>query len=194
MSFTIRTALLVCSLGWISRSESSIVEVQPGENATLLCSKLSSFPTHTVWFRLVNRTQPCCISIYNSIEPPSFCDGVDQEKFEVTSNFSTIFLKIKHVDLSDTGFYFCGYYTNGLPVIVNSMDLQVQGKNGEIRNNKENEICSFHHSTFLLEEAGETTNLTTLILSAVTVVLTKVIICLVVKMRLQTESESSPEY
>lgn len=40
--------------------------------------------------------------------------------------------------------------------------------------------------TFLLEEAGETTNLTTLILSAVTVVLTKVIICLVVKMRLQT--------
>uniref|UniRef100_A0A3P8PEL3 Immunoglobulin domain-containing protein n=1 Tax=Astatotilapia calliptera TaxID=8154 RepID=A0A3P8PEL3_ASTCA len=170
MSFTIRTALLVCSLGWISRSESSIVEVQPGENATLLCSKLSSFPTHTVWFRLVNRTQPCCISIYNSIEPPSFCDGVDQEKFEVTSNFSTIFLKIKHVDLSDTGFYFCGYYTNGLPVIVNSMDLQVQ------------------------EEAGETTNLTTLILSAVTVVLTKVIICLVVKMRLQTESESSPEY
>lgn len=132
--------------GWISRSESSIVEVQPGENATLLCSKLSSFPTHTVWFRLVNRTQPCCISIYNSIEPPSFCDGVDQEKFEVTSNFSTIFLKIKHVDLSDAGFYFCGYYTNGLPVIVNSMDLQVQGKNGEIRNNKENEIRSFHHS------------------------------------------------
>lgn len=26
------------------------------------------------------------------------------------------------------------------------MDLQVQGKNGEIRNNKENEIHSFHHS------------------------------------------------
>lgn len=50
------------------------------------------------------------------------------------------------MDLSDAGFYFCGYYTNGLPVIVNSTDLQVQGKNGEIRN-KENEIRSlFHHS------------------------------------------------
>lgn len=38
----------------------------------------------------------------------------------------------------------------------------------------------------LVGGADETTNLTSLILTAVTVVLTKVIICLVIKMRLQT--------
>uniref|UniRef100_A0A3B4GS09 Immunoglobulin domain-containing protein n=1 Tax=Pundamilia nyererei TaxID=303518 RepID=A0A3B4GS09_9CICH len=149
--------------GWISRSDSQTVEVQPGKNATLLCSNFSSFPTHTIWFRLVNQTSPICISsIYNFAQPSVLCNGVEHEKVELTSNISTIFLKIKQVDLSDSGLYFCGYYTNGHPVIVNSTYLKVQGG------------------------ADETTNLTSLILTAVTVVLTKVIICLVIKMRLQT--------
>uniref|UniRef100_A0A3Q0RHW0 Immunoglobulin domain-containing protein n=1 Tax=Amphilophus citrinellus TaxID=61819 RepID=A0A3Q0RHW0_AMPCI len=165
---------LLCVSGWISRSEPQTVEVQPGEDATLLCSNFSSFPSHTVWFRLVNRTSPVCISsIYSFGKPSSFCDGVEQRKTEVTSNISTIFLKIKHVDLSDSGLYFCGYYTSGYPVIVNSTYLKVQGKNSV------NLDCNGWITS------GETASLITLILTGVTVVLTKVIICLVVKMRLQ---------
>ncbi|KAL4006400.1 Bardet-Biedl syndrome 4 protein [Sarotherodon galilaeus] len=102
------------------------VEVQPGENATLLCSNFSSFPTHTIWFRLVNQTSPICISsIYNFAQPSVLCNGIEREKIELTSNISTIFLKIKQVDLSDSGLYFCGFYTNGHPVIVNSTYLKV---------------------------------------------------------------------
>lgn len=106
------------------------MEVQAGENATLLCSNFSSFPSHTVWFRLVNRTSPVCISsIYSFGKPGSFCNGVEPGKTEVTSNISMIFLKVKHVDLSDSGLYFCGFYTRGYPVVVNLTYLNVQGKN-----------------------------------------------------------------
>uniref|UniRef100_A0A669DZD4 Immunoglobulin domain-containing protein n=1 Tax=Oreochromis niloticus TaxID=8128 RepID=A0A669DZD4_ORENI len=127
MSFNMRTAVLLFSLGWISLSDSQTVEVQPGENATLLCSNFSSFPTHTIWFRLVNQTLPICISsIYNFAQPSVLCNGTEREKIELTSNISTIFLKIKKVDLSDSGLYFCGYYTSGHPVIVNSTYLKVQ--------------------------------------------------------------------
>lgn len=134
--------------GWISRSDSQTVVVQPGKNATLLCSNFSSFPTHTIWFRLVNQTSPICISsIYNFAQPSVLCNGIEHEKVELTSNISTIFLKIKQVDLSDSGLYFCGYYTNGHPVIVNSTYLKVQGKNDvtfHMRVNHRKQMCVLH--------------------------------------------------
>lgn len=148
--------------GWISHSDSQTVEVQPGKNATLLCSNFSSFPTHTIWFRLVNQTSPICISsIYNFAQPSVLCNGIEREKVELTSNISTIFLKIKQVDLSDSGLYFCGYYTNGHPVIVNSTYLKVQGKNDvtfHMRVNHRKQMCVLHQYSQIVmqycEEVG----------------------------------------
>lgn len=115
---------------WISHLQSQTVEVWPGEDATLLCSNFCSSPTQIIWFRLVNQTQAHCIlSIYISTDPISFCNGVKHEKFEVTSNISTVFLKIKYTDLSDFGLYFCGFYCGRHQVIVNSTYLKVHGKN-----------------------------------------------------------------
>lgn len=112
------------------RLQSQTVEVWPGEDATLLCANFSSSPTQIIWFRLVNQTQAHCIlSIYISTDPISFCNGVKHEKFEVTSNISTVFLKIKYTDLSDFGLYFCGFYCGRHQVIVNSTYLKVHGKN-----------------------------------------------------------------
>ncbi|KAM8747923.1 uncharacterized protein AB9X84_015787 [Acanthopagrus schlegelii] len=129
-SCTSITALLLCSLGWISvqGSDSHAVECQPGDEVTLLCSNLSTSPTQTDWFRVVNRTKPHCISsMYGSDGDVSFCDGFQNGKFEMSSNVSTVSLKIKRVDSSDSGLYFCGFYVKTHTVISTATYLNVQG-------------------------------------------------------------------
>uniref|UniRef100_UPI003AAC497E uncharacterized protein n=1 Tax=Centroberyx gerrardi TaxID=166262 RepID=UPI003AAC497E len=169
MSYTLVTALLLCNLSWIpvSVSESQTVEVQPGGEVTLTCTNISSSPIYSEWFRLGNRSEPCCISsMYKSDDKVWFCDGFQNGKFEMRSNISTLFLKIKQVDLSDSGLYFCGFYRDGSTVIVNATYLKVQ------------------------EESDGITSLASVILGGVTVFLVMVIVGLLLKIRqLQTAAE-----
>ncbi|XP_038586381.1 uncharacterized protein LOC119911552 [Micropterus salmoides] len=128
MNFTLVTALLF-TFSWISVSVSEFhtVEVQPGEEVKLMCSNFSSLPSHINWFRLNNRPNASCISsMFSSDTNATFCDGFQNNKFNMTSNTTTIFLKIKQVDLSDSGLYFCGFYSNGNSVIVSATYLKVQ--------------------------------------------------------------------
>uniref|UniRef100_A0A673CJJ6 Ig-like domain-containing protein n=1 Tax=Sphaeramia orbicularis TaxID=375764 RepID=A0A673CJJ6_9TELE len=124
-NFPSHTVLLLCSLSWIftSVSESVTVEVRPDGDATLLCSNYTS-STQILWFRVVKRSEPHRIS---SIFDPSKVDSFQNGKFEVTSNISHIFLKIKQVNVSDSGLYFCGHYIQQSPVIVHPTYLDVKG-------------------------------------------------------------------
>ncbi|XP_062300718.1 uncharacterized protein LOC134005744 [Scomber scombrus] len=171
-SFTLITAFLLCSLSWVSVSDSEpqTVEVQPGKEVTLLCSNISATPTQTDWFRVVNRTKASCIaSMYGSESNTSLCDGFQNTKFEMSSNISTIFLKITQVDLSDSGLYFCGFYINTHTVIADVTELQVQ-------------------------EESDGINLMSVILGAVTLLLTIIIIVLAVKIRkLHTAANEEPQ-
>ncbi|XP_027143854.1 uncharacterized protein LOC104939704 isoform X2 [Larimichthys crocea] len=129
MNFTLVTALL-CTFGWISLSVSEFhtVEVQPGEDATLLCSNFTTLMSHVFWFKLDNRHNISCISSMLSHDGNvSFCDGFQNGKFNMTSNITTLFLEIKQVDVSDSGLYFCGNKADGnWPVIVSATHLRVQ--------------------------------------------------------------------
>uniref|UniRef100_A0A8C4IW14 Ig-like domain-containing protein n=1 Tax=Dicentrarchus labrax TaxID=13489 RepID=A0A8C4IW14_DICLA len=158
-NFTLITVLLLCCLSWISvsGSEFQTVEVQPGEDVTMLCSNYSSVPTQITWYKLVKRTQPHCVSsMFRSTDPAKYCDGFKSGKFEMSSNVYTLFLKIKQVDLSDSGLYFCGFYITKNLVIVDATFLEVQeGFDG----------------------------LTKLILGGLTVFLAMVVICLAVKIK-----------
>ncbi|XP_042258043.1 uncharacterized protein LOC121889886 [Thunnus maccoyii] len=161
------TALLFCSLSWISVSVSEFytVDVQPGEDVTLLCSNFSSVPSQIFWFRVVKRSKPHCISsMFQPLEPASFCEGSQNDKFEMRSNISTFFLKIKQLDLTDSGLYFCGYYVSKNPIIVSATYLEVQ------------------------EDSDGITKLMSVILGGLTVFLIIVVIGPVVKIKkLQTE-------
>ncbi|XP_040887436.1 uncharacterized protein LOC121177254 [Toxotes jaculatrix] len=161
INFTLMTAFILCSLNWIcvSVSETQTVEVQPGQEAKLLISNISKKETVTFWFRLINRTRVSCISVMSrSNSKAEFCDGYDQRKFEMTSNISTVFLKIKEVDFSDSGLYFCGFNNDARP-IFRVIDLKVK------------------------EECDGTAKLMSVILRGLSVFLVMVIIGLVVKIR-----------
>ncbi|XP_067435992.1 uncharacterized protein [Thunnus thynnus] len=161
-NFISTTALLLCILSWISVSVSEFytVDVQPGEDVTLLCSNFSSVPSQIFWFRVVKRSKPHCISsMFKPLEPASFCEGFQNGKFEMRSNISTFFLKIKQLDLTDSGLYFCGYYVSKNPIIVSATYLEVQGESDGI------------------------TKLMSVILGGLTILLVMIIIGLVVKIR-----------
>ncbi|XP_022607958.1 uncharacterized protein LOC111226929 [Seriola dumerili] len=185
-SFTLITALLLYSYSWISVSvsQSQTVNVQSGEDVTLLCSNISRSPTQTDWFRLVNRTKASCISsMYQSEDEASFCVGF-QNRFEMSSNISTVFLKIKKVDVSDSGLYFCGFYKGVHTVIADTTHLNVQGDN----ESDYEEDCNSE------EVPGGMTNLMSVVLGGLTVFLTIVVIVLAVKIRkLQKAVNEEPQ-
>ncbi|XP_026007185.1 uncharacterized protein LOC113011719 [Astatotilapia calliptera] len=157
-NFDSLTVLLVCSLSWIPVSQP--VEVQSGKEVTLLCSNFSSFPTQILWFRVTKRAKLTCIaSMFEPHEPASFCAGFQNGKFEMSTNLSTVFLKIKQVDLLDSGLYFCGFKIDRSPVIVEATDLVVQ-------------------DTFI-----GLPNVMSVILGVLTVFLITVIVCLAVKIK-----------
>ncbi|CAN9507255.1 unnamed protein product [Ophioblennius macclurei] len=161
MSVSLETLLVLLSLSWLRLSLSHTVEVRPGEDATLLCSNHSSGPSQSIWFRMVDGSEPHCISnIFRADENASLCTGVQKDKYEVTSNMSVIFLTIKKVTEDDAGLYFCGY-KNRHPAMVSSTYLEIR------------------------EQPAETTSQLSVILSALTLLLTKIAICLVVRMGTQ---------
>ncbi|XP_044039073.1 uncharacterized protein LOC122869814 [Siniperca chuatsi] len=129
MNFTLITALILCSLSWISvsASESQTVNVQPGEEAMLLCSKTPESDSLALWFRVVNRTKASSIStMIRSKSKPLYLDGFKNGKFEMGSNTSAVSLKIKRVNFSDSGLYFCGFNTAGRTVL-SVIHLNVEG-------------------------------------------------------------------
>lgn len=111
----------------ISASDFQTVEVQPGEDVTLQCTNNSKLDSLTFWFRMVNSTTVGCISLSLSSErEATYSDGFQNGKFEMTTNISTLFLKIKKVDQSDSGLYFCGFYDGCL--VFSVTHLNVGGK------------------------------------------------------------------
>ncbi|XP_027144008.1 uncharacterized protein LOC104924041 isoform X2 [Larimichthys crocea] len=174
-TFSLTSALLLCSLCWISvsASESHTVDVEAGDEVTLLCSNgIFKYSTYRFWSRFVNRTMIRCIaSIYSYNSNPRYCNEYQNGNFEITYNSSDVYLKIKQVDLSDSGLYLCGFIING-DMVIDIKHLNVQ------------------------ENLDAITKLTSVTLGGLTVFLLMLIIGLVVKIRkLQTAQyqEHSPQ-
>ncbi|XP_047448427.1 uncharacterized protein LOC125012489 [Mugil cephalus] len=163
VNFTLIPVLL-CTFSWISVSVSEFytLEVQPGEEVTLLCSNFTSAPLRIFWFKLVNGANITRISsMLTSDQNTSFYDGFGTGRFNMTSNSTTLFLNIKPVDSFDSGLYFCGLNQEQGSVKVSLMATNLK----------------------VPVPTDEFISMTTVILAGVTVFLLIIIICLVVKIR-----------
>ncbi|XP_049425525.1 uncharacterized protein LOC125884492 [Epinephelus fuscoguttatus] len=171
MKCTLITALIICSLSWISVSaaDSQTVEVQSGKEVSLTCSEKSDSPT--VWFRVVNRTKASWIStMITSTSDPSYCDGCENGAFEMSSNTSTASLKMKKVNVSDSGLYFCVVLTQ--KTVFSTTHLNVPGSD-EPHDDVDRKP----------KKSDDVTKLMSVILGGLTAVLLTVIIGLVVTIR-----------
>uniref|UniRef100_A0A3Q3NI25 Uncharacterized LOC110005457 n=1 Tax=Labrus bergylta TaxID=56723 RepID=A0A3Q3NI25_9LABR len=128
MSLTLIAALLFSLLS-VSVSEFHTVDAQPGEEVTLLCTNFTLFPLHITWFRLNSTSNTSRISSLSSADKKaSFFGEFQNSSFDVTSNSTHLFLKMKQVDFSHSGLYFCGFTSEGNSVIVSATYFKVQGK------------------------------------------------------------------
>uniref|UniRef100_A0A8C6US41 Ig-like domain-containing protein n=1 Tax=Neogobius melanostomus TaxID=47308 RepID=A0A8C6US41_9GOBI len=94
-------ALLLASFRWSSGSNR--VEVAPGEDAVLTCRNVTGRLVDMFWARLVINGNYSCVASNTQ----TFCSGIRNERFETSSNKSSVSLKVKDVKVDDSGFYFC---------------------------------------------------------------------------------------
>nr|XP_029138093.1 uncharacterized protein LOC110002639 [Labrus bergylta] len=196
-------AFLLCSLSWISvsGSESQTVEVQSGEDVTLMCSGMDDHVSVRYWLKLVKGTNIQCVSTMTSYNSEvTYHDGFSNHKFIMSSNTSTIFLKVRSVELNDSGIYYCGFNKDGRPFLT-TIHLKIKGSNkaDEDVDRTDCNLRSFkvfkrkmYSDTmiFLVEECGGAATLVSMILGALTLLLVMVVIGLGAKIRkLQTAAE-----
>ncbi|XP_039677582.1 uncharacterized protein LOC120572366 isoform X2 [Perca fluviatilis] len=190
MKRSLITALILCSISWISvsRSEShtETVEGRPGGEVTLTCSNPSIRVPPTLWLRVVNRTKASWIStMTRSTGTPLYSDVNQNGRFNMSTNISTLFLQIKQVDVSDSGLYLCGFYIEGrydfsaIHFNVKDSDDSHDDTNRKSENSDESHDDDDRKS----EKSDGTAKLMSLILGALTVLLLMVNIGLVVKNR-----------
>uniref|UniRef100_A0A3Q3E1S5 Ig-like domain-containing protein n=1 Tax=Labrus bergylta TaxID=56723 RepID=A0A3Q3E1S5_9LABR len=121
----------LCSLlCWISvsGSESQTVEVQSGEDVTLMCSGMDKHVSVRYWLKLVKGTDIQCVSTMTSYNSEvTYHDGFSNHTFTMSSNTSTIFLKVRSVDLNKSGIYYCGFNKDGHPFLT-TIHLKIKGK------------------------------------------------------------------
>uniref|UniRef100_A0A669CZJ5 Ig-like domain-containing protein n=1 Tax=Oreochromis niloticus TaxID=8128 RepID=A0A669CZJ5_ORENI len=174
-------ALALSCFCWIavSGSEFQTSEVQAGENVTLQCTKIFTYDVMTFWFRLVNGTTVNSIAFMQaSSSNVNYNDGFKNGKVEMTKTTSDVFLKIKQVDVSDSGLYFCGFVSEGR-LNLSVMQLKVGGTDEP----EDDMDC-------ISKQAHEVAKLTSVTLGVLSVFLLMVISGLVVQnMKLQTANK-----
>uniref|UniRef100_A0A3Q3G8P6 Immunoglobulin domain-containing protein n=1 Tax=Labrus bergylta TaxID=56723 RepID=A0A3Q3G8P6_9LABR len=174
-------AFLLCSLSWISvsGSESQTVEVQSGEDVTLMCSGMDKHVSVRYWLKLVKGTDIQCVSTMTSHNSEvTYHDGFSNHTFTMSSNTSTIFLKVRSVELNDSGIYYFGFNKDGRPFFT-TIHLKIKGSNED-----DEDMETF---SLILSECDGAATLVSMILGALTLLLVMVVIGLGAKIRkLQT--------
>ncbi|XP_028462082.1 uncharacterized protein LOC114574006 [Perca flavescens] len=189
MKRSLITALILCSISWISvsgsESHTETVEGRPGGEVTLTCSNPSNQDATTLWLRVVNRTKASWNStITRSKGTPLYSDGIQNGRFNMITTFFTLFLQIKHVDVSDSGLYLCGFFIEGR-YNFSAIHLNVNGSDDshDDADRKSESSDESHDDDRKSEKSDGTAKLMSLILGALTVLLLMVNIGLVVTIR-----------
>ncbi|KAK1890280.1 B-cell receptor CD22 [Dissostichus eleginoides] len=177
--------------GWTSASVSQTVEVQPGEEVTLLCPNISIRPTQSDWFRVLNRTKPSCVSsIYGADGEASYCwtSASVSQTVEVQPG-EEVTLLCPNISIRPTQSDWFRVLNRTKPSCVSS----IYGADGEASYcNGESDYDEYDFET--KKEPDEMTYLMSLILGCLAFLLTIVVIVLAVKiMKLQREWRILPK-
>ncbi|PWA30247.1 hypothetical protein CCH79_00019001, partial [Gambusia affinis] len=100
---------------------------QPGEEVTLRCSNRSTYRSQVFWFKLDDGPLGCISSMLNAESAPSSYDPFQPDKFAMTSDSANVSLRIRPLDVNDSGLYFCGHYFDGFPAVFTATYLKVEG-------------------------------------------------------------------
>uniref|UniRef100_A0A8C2JUA9 Immunoglobulin V-set domain-containing protein n=1 Tax=Cyprinus carpio TaxID=7962 RepID=A0A8C2JUA9_CYPCA len=88
------------------------VNMNLSTTVTLLCSNILKEPSYIAWFKQTNDSLPLCIATQYVSEKPAdsiYFNGFKENHLEMSVEKTFSSLKTVHVDVSDSGIFYCGY-------------------------------------------------------------------------------------
>lgn len=118
---------------FVKRTSLTLVKtVNSGTTVSFLCPNILTEPSYIAWFKQINGSLPLCI-VTQFVGDKSgdiiYLNGFKKDHIEMSANKTFSSLKIVNVDVSDSGFYYCGSFLTNYMKFHNKTQLVVVNGN-----------------------------------------------------------------
>lgn len=118
---------------FVKRTSLTLVKtVSSGTTVSFLCPNILTEPSYIAWFKQINVSLPLCIVTQFVGDNPGdiiYLNGFKKDHIEMSANNACSSLKIVNVDVSDSGFYYCGSFLTNYMKFHNKTQLVVVNGN-----------------------------------------------------------------
>ncbi|XP_067257163.1 uncharacterized protein [Chanodichthys erythropterus] len=151
LSATHPLMLFLIGIIFIKQTSLTLVKtVNSGTTVAFLCPNILTEPSYISWFKQINESLPLCIvTQYVSDKPVDsiYLNGFKKEHIEMSVNRTFSSLKIVNVDVSDSGFYYCGSFLTNYMKFHNKTQLVVVNETNQFKEDTANADCGATEET-----------------------------------------------
>ncbi|XP_048041406.1 uncharacterized protein LOC125265314 [Megalobrama amblycephala] len=151
LSATHPLMLFLIGIIFVKRTSLTLVKtVNSGTTVSFLCPNILTEPSYIAWFKQINGSLPVCVvtQYVSKIQADSiYLNGFKKEHIEMSVNKTFSSLKIDNVDVSDSGFYYCGSFLTNYMKFHNKTQLVVVNETNQLKEDITNADCGATEET-----------------------------------------------
>ncbi|XP_051757426.1 novel immune-type receptor 7b [Ctenopharyngodon idella] len=151
LSATHPLMLFLIGIIFVKRTSVTLVKtVNSGTTVSFLCPNILTEPSYIAWFKQINVSLPLCIVTQFVGDKPGdiiYLNGFKKDHIEMSANNACSSLKIVNVDVSDSGFYYCGSFLTNYMKFHNKTQLVVVNETNQFKKDTANADCGATEET-----------------------------------------------
>ncbi|KAK9972280.1 hypothetical protein ABG768_025601 [Culter alburnus] len=151
LSATHPLMLFLIGIIFVKRTSLTLVKtVNSGTTVAFLCPNILTEPSYIAWFKQINGSLPLCIVTQYVGEKQAdsiYLNGFKKDHIEMSVNKTFSSLKIVNVDVSDSGFYYCGSFLTNYMKFHNKTQLVVVNETNQFKEDITNADCGATEET-----------------------------------------------